>query len=107
MNRQSPGATRIDSVPLLPLDEIVSKLDLPRVDFVKMDIEGAERYALWGSGNTIRQFHPRMAICTYHLSDDVRLLPAIVKQAYPGYRVSGKDLYIVDGRLNNKVLFFF
>ena len=104
---QAPTNTeKTESLSLFPLDEIVQQLKLPRVDFIKMDIEGAERYALRGSTETIRQFHPRMAICTYHLADDVKLIPAIVKEADPNYDIQAKDLYIMDGRLNTKVLFF-
>ena len=36
-------------VPVTTLDKIVEELRLPRVDFIKMDIEGAEREALRGA----------------------------------------------------------
>jgi FkbM family methyltransferase len=107
VNQQPPNTTRIENVPLLPLDEVVADLKLPRVDFIKMDIEGAERYALQGGAATIRHYHPRMAICTYHSAEDVTLLPTIVKKADPTYKVRAKDLYIMDGRVNTKVLFFY
>ena len=49
-------------IPLTTIDTIVEELKLSRVDFIKMDIEGAEKHALAGARNTISRFHPRMSI---------------------------------------------
>jgi len=40
--------------------------NLPIVDFIKMDIEGAELPALRGSVRTIREHQPDLAIAVYH-----------------------------------------
>ena len=69
------------------LDEVVRELGLPRVDYVKMDIEGAERHALRGAAKLLREFAPRLAICTYHYPEDPQLLESIVLAAQPKYRV--------------------
>ena len=37
---------------------------MPRLDFIKMDIEGAERNALRGAQDTMRRFHPKLVIAT-------------------------------------------
>jgi FkbM family methyltransferase len=73
-------------VPGITIDDAVDNLRLDRVDFIKADIEGAERYALSGASNTISRFHPRMAICTYHLPDDPVVLPQIATK-YHNYNV--------------------
>jgi FkbM family methyltransferase len=44
------------------IDRIVTELGLGRVDFIKMDVEGAERNALDGARATIARFAPRMSI---------------------------------------------
>lgn len=67
-------------------DFVVRELHLPRVDFVKMDIEGAERHALAGGGEMLRRFRPRMAICIYHTPDDRVVIPRLVLQANSEYR---------------------
>ena len=97
---------RVEGIPVLPLDEIVEELDLDRVDFIKMDIEGSERRAMRGAVKTLKRFRPRMAICTYHRADDPEVLPQIALSAHPDYRVHGKDLDVCHGYVNPKVLFF-
>ena len=57
-------------VPLTTIDKLVAELKLPAVDFVKMDIEGAEMQALEGAVETVRRFHPRMAISLEHRPSD-------------------------------------
>lgn len=47
---------------------LCEELGLPRVDFIKIDIEGAEIQAAEGAIPILRKFHPRLAITTYHRS---------------------------------------
>lgn len=79
----------IVEVPAVTLDEVVRELGLERVDFVKMDIEGAERHALAGARETLDRFGPRMALCVYHLPDDREVLSRIALEARPSYRIAG------------------
>lgn len=67
------------------LDESVASLGLESVDFIKMDIEGAERLALAGARETLERFEPRMAICVYHLPDDPTVIPPLVMALHPAY----------------------
>ena len=50
-----------------------------------MDIEGAEQRALLGARQTIQRFRPRMALASYHLADDVEMIPQLVEQARDDY----------------------
>jgi FkbM family methyltransferase len=79
-----PGSTTV-LVPLTTIDKLVAELGLPRVDFIKMDIEGAEKQALRGGQDTIRRFLPRMSISTEHLPDDVTAIPAAIRAIEPRY----------------------
>jgi FkbM family methyltransferase len=44
-------------MPVTAIDLIVTELKLDRVDFIKMDIEGAERHAMNGAQTTLAKFH--------------------------------------------------
>ncbi len=59
----------------ISIDDTVKMLSLPRVDFIKMDIEGAEIHALKGAEITLRQFHPKVAISLYHSLEDFKTIP--------------------------------
>ena len=74
-------------VPATTIDRVVTDIGLKRVDFIKMDIEGAERHALAGARQTLARFHPRMALCIYHRRDDPEVIPRIALEAYPDYKV--------------------
>ena len=104
--REVAGSQKVAGIPLVPLDEIVDDLGLDRVDFIKMDIEGAERRALAGARRTLARFQPRLAISSYHLHDDPEAIPQVVREARPLYRISAKDFDIGRHRWITKVLFF-
>ncbi|MDR1740743.1 MAG: FkbM family methyltransferase [Synergistaceae bacterium] len=78
------------TVSITTIDDFVRENALPRVDFIKADIEGAERQMLMGAAETLRRFAPKLAICTYHLPDDPEVLERIIKEANPEYRVVQK-----------------
>jgi FkbM family methyltransferase len=44
------------------LDELTSRLELTRLDWVKIDVEGAELGVLQGGSQTLKRFRPRMLI---------------------------------------------
>lgn len=58
-----------------------------KVGLIKMDIEGAEREALRGAENVIKRDHPILAVCAYHLQDDILELASIINEYYCGYRL--------------------
>jgi FkbM family methyltransferase len=94
------------AVPLTTVDKIVEELQLPRVDFIKMDIEGAEPRAVRGSKNTIAKYHPRMALCIYHMKGDEVTVPKLVNEAYAGYKVRKTCLCAKD-KVVPEVAFFY
>ena len=70
----------------LSIDDVVSQYSMPRVDFIKMDIEGAEFDALQGARQTIIQNRPDLALCVYHSAADFTRLADFVNELNLGYR---------------------
>ncbi|MCD6064245.1 MAG: hypothetical protein K0R82_2156 [Flavipsychrobacter sp.] len=69
------------------IDTMVKERNLERVDFIKMDIEGAEPYALKGAEETIRRFRPNLAIAIYHGMEDFVNIPLYIESLGLGYRL--------------------
>lgn len=67
------------------IDDLVKEKNLPRVDFIKMDIEGAELDALRGAEQTLRAFKPRLAISLYHNKTDLTEIPEYLNTLDIGY----------------------
>lgn len=58
-----------------------------KVDFIKMDIEGAEQDAIKGAKNTIEKNTPILAICIYHKAEDWYKIPQKVLEINPDYKI--------------------
>jgi FkbM family methyltransferase len=69
----------------LSIDDLVHKNSIQRIDFIKMDIEGAEPYALKGAKETIKKFKPKLAIAIYHSLNDFVSIPMFINELGLGY----------------------
>lgn len=58
-----------------------------KVDFIKLDIEGAEQDAIEGAKRVIQTHHPILAICIYHKAEDWYKIPQQVLHYEPHYDV--------------------
>lgn len=80
INENGAGIAKIIS-----LDSYVREKNLPRVDFIKMDVEGAELDILKGAATTIARFKPILALSAYHKLDDFWTLMNFIKSIRPDY----------------------
>lgn len=60
------GEARRQTIELTTIDAFVARNDLPRVDLIKLDIEGAEELVINGARETISRFRPKWTIASYH-----------------------------------------
>ena len=58
------------------------------ITFIKFDIEGAELSALKGAHNTIHRYKPKLAVCIYHLPNDLWEIILFIKKQFPFYDLS-------------------
>ncbi len=70
----------------ISIDDLVLDLALPRVDFIKMDIEGSELAALQGAVHTLSTFRPKLALSAYHRPLDIIDLANYLSGLHLGYR---------------------
>jgi FkbM family methyltransferase len=71
----------------ITIDTFVNKYEIEKVDFIKMDIEGAESFALSGAINTIKKFKPTLAIAIYHSLNDFVNIPRWILDLNLGYKL--------------------
>lgn len=72
------------------IDILAQKLDdciKDKVSYIKLDLEGAERKALQGAKQIIKRDKPILAICAYHLQDDLLVLPKLIKSFNQDYKL--------------------
>ena len=74
------------SVKITTIDKFVEANKLPRVDFIKMDVEGHELKVLEGAHETIQTFKPSLALSAYHRGDDLIELPKLLLELNLDYK---------------------
>ena len=58
-----------------------------KVDFIKLDIEGAEQDAIEGARGIIKNYSPILAICIYHKAEDWYKVPQKVLEINSNYKL--------------------
>ncbi len=81
-----PAAAVARKVESVSIDDVAKTAPLPRIDFIKLDIEGSELSALHGAVETITRFKPNLAVSLYHNLDDFLTIPQWIQSLGLGYR---------------------
>ncbi len=82
-------------VPAISLDKLYleNKERFQNRVFIKMDIEGSEPSALRGGTLLLKEKKPILAICAYHLKEDLITIPQIIKSVNPEYKIFLRRYY--------------
>lgn len=72
------GDVPIEIIKTISIDEFVKVNNIKKIDFIKLDIEGAEPEALCGAEWVIRKFRPKLAICLYHDIQHFSTIPSFI-----------------------------
>lgn len=67
--------------------DTIDNLICEKVDFIKLDIEGAEQDAIQGAKETIKKYHPVLAVCIYHKAEDWYKIPEMVLALRADYNI--------------------
>ncbi len=81
------------AVEIRKLDTLLKEIDFPRVDFIRMDIEGGEVGAVKGMGQTLKQYKPHLLI---ELHCDIVGIASIVNLLGSLKRFGYVPEYVVD-----------
>lgn len=74
-----------ETVFAVKLDDVVGVDD--NITMMKLDIEGAEMAALRGAEKLIKEQRPKLAICIYHMINDLWEIPLLIKEFVPEYKL--------------------
>lgn len=81
-NEKQPGKKLLT----ISIDGLVRSGAIEKVDFIKMDIEGAEIEVLKGAKETIVKYRPKLALSLYHSPQDFQRIPEFIKGLGLGYK---------------------
>ncbi len=76
----SQGNIKIETT---SIDELINS----KIDFIKLDIEGAEYDALIGAKQLICKYKPLLAICVYHNQTDFIRIPKLLLSYNKNYKI--------------------
>lgn len=80
--RKIEGDTTVSAV---KLDDVIEDCD--KVTLIKLDVEGAEIASLQGAERIIKEHKPKLAICIYHMVEDLWEIPLFIHQLVPEYKL--------------------
>lgn len=75
-----------NEISTITIDDLVLRRNIQKIDFIKMDIEGAETFALQGAIEAIKKFKPKLAISVYHSLTDFFEIPKLIDELNLGYK---------------------
>ncbi len=83
---KSKGSEGKIQVALTTIDKIVADYTLDEVNFIRLDVEGAEAKALAGAVQTIKRWKPRISVAAYHEPEDPKRMTDIILKIRPDYK---------------------
>jgi FkbM family methyltransferase len=75
------------SLEIVRLDDWAKENNISKIDFIKADIEGFEREMIAGAHWVLKEFGPKLSICTYHLADDPIVLEKKILDINPNSKI--------------------
>ena len=82
------------NVQVKALDDLIGD---KRVQFIKMDVEGAEVGAIMGARKIIAEQKPQLAIAVYHELENAQLICSILRELRSDYHILHRGIYAWEG----------
>ena len=81
-----PIKTSNKLVKSITIDDFVAQNKITHVDFIKMDIEGAEYNALIGAKEVLKKYKPQLSIAIYHNMNHYHQIPRFINSLNLNYK---------------------
>jgi len=75
-----------EEIEVVKLDEFLMQNKIPKIDFIKIDVEGYELKVLDGAKETIKKYSPVIAVSAYHEPSDKVKMPQLILSFNPNYK---------------------
>lgn len=90
--------TKKKKVDMISLDYFTEHMGLDKIDFIKMDIEGAEELAIRGAKRVIEKYRPKLSISSYHIDfnnepQHNKLVKLLKESGYKINEIKGHHIY--------------
>ncbi len=81
-----PSRRSSKTIKTISIDDFVKRNNIQKVNFIKMDIEGAELEVLLGAKETLARFNPKLAISVYHDLEHYYKIPQFINSLNLNYK---------------------
>ena len=85
VTRSAEPSGRTLEASTISLDDFAADRGIERIDYIKLDVEGAELKALRGAEGVLRTFRPTLAVAAYHSESDLIEIPSYLASLDLGY----------------------
>jgi FkbM family methyltransferase len=73
---------------MFSIDALCDRYSIRKIDFIKVDVEGAEVALVQGAEKTIKTLKPSLAVAVYHNPENGNLIFEYLKALTAGYKIS-------------------
>ncbi len=85
--------SHVTKVETITIDSLLQQENANKLDYIKLDVEGAELNVLQGAKNSLINYKPKLAISIYHLPDDYETIPKYLESLNVGYKFYLQTFY--------------
>lgn len=94
-----------DTLDTITLDDFMQEYAPASIDFIKMDIEGAEVKSVLGAKNVVKTFRPKWSIAVYHAYENAAEIKKILHSYDPTYKITYGGCYMREKPLRPYMLY--
>lgn len=91
-----------NSITVIRLDDLITT----KINFIKMDIEGAEVEAIKGARGIIQEYTPKLSIAVYHDYDNARKIIELLHEICPKYTIVHRGIFAYNNEIPRPMMVY-